>query len=317
VSILVVGSVAFDAIKTPFGEVGAAQGGSAVYFSLAASCFTEVKLVAVVGEDFGIEHRSVFKDRPIDLAGLVRVSGKTFRWSGEYRFDMNEATTLKTELNVLEGFSPEVPAEYRETPFLFLANIDPDLQRRVLSQVKRPRFVAADTMNFWIDSKRESLERLLPELDALVINEGEARMLGRDVNLRKAARNILKDGPRTLILKRGEHGVLMFNGDRVFAAPGMPLETVVDPTGAGDSFAGGMMGRIAATGDLSDAGLRQALVYGSTMASFTVEDFGVKRLASVSKTEIAERYRSFEELTSFAAVAARLAADESDSHRTH
>lgn len=296
-SILVVGSVAFDSIRTPFGEVENAQGGSALYFAVAASRFAPVRLVAVVGGDFQDRHLDVLAGRPIDLRGLSRLPGETFRWSGEYRYDMNEAVTRKTDLNVLERFRPQVPAEYRENDVVFLANIDPDLQSSVLDQVTRPKLVAADTMNFWIESRRDALERLLRRIDMLVINEGETRMLGGEVNIQRAARRVLEMGPKVLVVKRGEYGVLMFNGEDTFAAPGLPIETVTDPTGAGDTFSGGMMGWLARSGDYSDAGLRRAVVYGSVMASFTVEDFGLGRLKTVSDADVEARFGLFERLT--------------------
>jgi sugar/nucleoside kinase (ribokinase family) len=298
-SIVVVGTVAFDTVETPFGRGENILGGSATYFSTSASFFTDVSLVAVVGEDFPEEHVQFLRSRDIDLEGLARIPGKTFHWTGRYGFDLNEAQTLDTQLNVLTEFRPDLPAPYREADYLFLANIDPDLQMEVLRQVKRPKLVACDTMNFWISSKPEQLKRVIREVDIFVINEGEARQLSGEANLVKAARKILDLGVKTLIVKRGEYGVLMFAGTSVFAAPAYPLEEVFDPTGAGDTFAGGFMGYLANCGDDSEEGVRQAIVFGSVMASFNVEDFSLNRLKSLDYREIEERYRCFKAMTHF------------------
>lgn len=299
-SILVVGSVALDSVETPFGRVDSVLGGSATYFSTSASFFADVNLVAVVGEDFPEEHVEFLRSRNIDLRGLARNPGSTFRWKGCYGYDLNEAKTLETHLNVFERFKPAIPAEYANSDFLFLGNIDPDLQMEVLSQVtRRPKIIACDTMNFWISSKKESLKRVVKEVDILVINEGEARQLADEANLVKGARKILDLGVKTLIVKRGEYGVAMFTDSSVFAAPAFPLENVFDPTGAGDTFAGGFMGYLANTGDISDAGIRQAIIAGSVMASFNVEDFSLNRLKSLTYNEIEERYRNFKNLTEF------------------
>jgi len=297
--LVVVGSVALDTVKTPFGEGHEVLGGSASYFSTAASYFTKVHLIAVVGEDFPEEHVAFLRSREIDLAGLERRPGKTFRWRGEYSYHLNEAKTLDTQLNVFETFRPVVPDAYRSPDLLFLANIDPELQHDVLRQVKRPRIVACDTMNFWIDGKREALTRLLHDVDVLIINDGEARALGADSNLVKVARVIRAAGPKTLIVKRGEYGVLMFNQDRVFAAPAFPLEQVKDPTGAGDCFAGGFMGYLAGAGHLGDEVFCRAIVYGSVMASFAVEEFSLDRLRRLDGTEIDTRFTAFKRLTFF------------------
>jgi sugar/nucleoside kinase (ribokinase family) len=298
-SILVVGSVAFDSVETPFGRVDNVLGGSATYFSTSASFFTEVNLVAVVGEDFPQEHVDFLQSRNIDLGGLVRSPGKTFHWKGRYGYDLNEAQTLETHLNVFETFRPRIPAEYADADYLFLANIDPVLQREVLDQVHRPRIVACDTMNFWISSKPEELKRVIERVDIFIINEGEARQLSGESNLVKAARRLLDLGVKTLIVKRGEYGVLMFTRTSVFSAPAYPLEEVFDPTGAGDTFAGGFMGYLANTGDVSDEGIRQAIIFGSVMASFNVEDFSLNRLKKLGYREIEERYRSFKAMTHF------------------
>ena len=297
--IVVVGTVAFDTVETPFGKGENVLGGSATYFSTSASFFSDVSLVAVVGEDFPEEHVNFLKSREIDLQGLQRIPGKTFHWSGKYGYDLNEAQTLDTQLNVLLDFKPELPAAYRSTDVLFLANIDPELQLQVLDQVDKPRLTACDSMNFWISSKPEALKEVMRRVDIVVINEGEARMLTGEANLVKAARQMINQGCKRLVVKRGEYGVLMFTADTVFAAPAWPLEEVFDPTGAGDTFAGGFMGYLANTGDLSEEGIRQALVFGSVMASFNVEDFSLNRMKRLTYPEIEARYRSFKGLTSF------------------
>ena len=298
-SILVVGSVAFDSVETPFGKEDNILGGSATYFSTSASFFSDVKLVAVVGDDFPQEHLDFLSSRNIDLAGLSCVRGKTFHWKGKYGYDLNEAQTLETQLNVFADFKPQIPKEYSESEYLFLANIDPELQMEVMNQVKRPKVVACDSMNFWISSKPESLRKVLEKVDIFLINEGEARQLSGEANLVKGAKRILSMGVKTLIIKRGEYGVLMFNGSSIFAAPAYPLEEVFDPTGAGDTFAGGFMGYLANTGDISEKGVRQAIIFGSVMASFNVEDFSLNRLKRLDYKEIEERYRDFKSMTHF------------------
>lgn len=301
-SILVVGSVAIDSVETPFGIGENVLGGSATYFSTSASFFTDVNLVGVIGDDFPQEHIDFLQSRNIDLRGLVRESGKTFRWKGKYGYDLNEAQTLDTQLNVFQTFRPQIPAEYADTEYLILANIDPALQLEVLSQVKNPRVIACDTMNFWISSKPEVLKKVIEKVDFFIINEGEARQLTGEVNLVKAARAILAMGAKNLIIKRGEYGVLLFTGDSIFAAPAYPLEKVFDPTGAGDTFAGGFMGYLANTGNISEDGIRQAIIYGSVMASFNVEDFSLDRLRTLQYSEIEERFRSFKKMTHFEAI---------------
>jgi len=298
-SIVVVGTVAFDTVETPFGRGENILGGSATYFSTSASFFSDVSLVAVVGEDFPEEHVEFLKSRDIDTTGLARIPGKTFQWSGRYGFDLNEAQTLDTQLNVLMEFRPDLPESYRDAEYLFLANIDPDLQLEVLGQVRKPRLVACDTMNFWISSKPEALKQVLRKVDIVVINEGEARQFTGEANLVKAARQIVALGCKRLVIKRGEYGVLMFTADSLFAAPAYPLEEVYDPTGAGDTFAGGFMGYLANTGNLSDEGVRQAIVFGSVMASFNVEDFSLNRMKRLTYPEIEARYRDFKALTHF------------------
>jgi sugar/nucleoside kinase (ribokinase family) len=298
-SILVVGSVAFDSVKTPFGEAEDILGGSATYFSVSASYFAPVRVVAVVGNDFGDKHMEVFQKHRIDTAGLARVPGKTFRWKGEYGYDLNEAKTLDTQLNVFEAFEPEIPEAYRSSEYVFLGNIDPELQLKVLQQIRKPRIVACDTMNFWIKGRVEALKRTIQHVDILVINDAETRMLANESSLVRAAGRVLAMGPKTLIVKRGEYGVLMFTGKSVFGAPAFPLEDVYDPTGAGDTFAGGFMGAIAHAGEVNDRSFRRAIVFGSVMASFNVEQFSLNRLTDLTRPEIDERFRQFKALTHF------------------
>jgi pfkB family carbohydrate kinase len=298
-SILVVGSVAYDTVETPFGRAERVLGGSASFFSLAASFFSPVNLVAVVGADFGAEQMKAFQGRPIDLQGLERREGKTFHWQGRYSWDLNSRDTIRTDLNVFEFFEPRIPASYRSSDVVFLGNIDPVLQRDVLGQVDRPRLVACDTMNFWIQGKPAELKETLREVDVLLINDAEARELSGEWNLVKAARAIRALGPRILVIKKGEHGVLMFAPDGSFAVPAYPLEQVFDPTGAGDTFAGGFLGYLASAPEPGDAALRRAVVMGSALASFCVEAFSLDRLRTLTRPEIDERYRLFQQLTHF------------------
>lgn len=298
-SILVVGSVALDSVQTPFGNAKEALGGSATYFSVAASFFADVRVVAVVGEDFPEEHLAFLKSRSIDLEGLVRVPGRTFRWAGEYGFDLNEAKTLETQLNVFAAFQPEIPKAYKESELVFLANIDPDLQREVLGQVSLPRLVAADTMNYWINGKPEALRETLKLVDILLINDAETRQLAGEPNLVLAAKKILSWGPTSLVIKRGEYGALMVRKDGWFAAPALPLDSVFDPTGAGDCFAGGFIGYLANTMNFEEANIRKAIVMGSVMASFNVEAFSLDRLRRLTYPEIEARYKAFKRLAQF------------------
>lgn len=298
-SLLVVGSVAFDDVRTPFGEVRGVLGGSATYFGIAASYFADVNLVAVVGDDFPDEGLELFRTHRVNIDGLERRSGETFRWSGEYGFDLNEATTHATHLNVFETFEPKLPASYRACPYVFLANIDPVLQRQVLEQMEAPELVACDTMNFWIEGKPKELKETLRHVDILTINDSEARELASRPNIYRAAQAILAMGPSVLIVKRGEYGALMFNEEKVFAIPAYPLEAVFDPTGAGDSFAGGFMGYLANVRNVTDATLRQAIIMGSVMASFNVEAFSLDRLRTVTYDEILERFKAFRRLVHF------------------
>lgn len=298
-SIVVVGSIALDSVKTPYGEVEDALGGAATYFAVAASYFCPVQTVAVVGEDFTDEHAAVFRERGVDIAGIERAEGRTFRWGGEYSWNLNERETLFTELNVFENFEPTLPASYRESPYVFLANIDPSLQLRVLEQVESPKLVALDTMNYWIEGFSEDLERVLSRVDALVINDEEARELAGSYNLVQAAAAIRKMGPDAIVIKRGEHGATAFLGDEIFTVPGFPLPEVADPTGAGDTFAGGLMGYLARSGEHGPEAFRRAIVAGSVMASFCVEEFSLGGLRGLRDEEIASRYRSFQMLTAF------------------
>ncbi|MGE5849763.1 MAG: PfkB family carbohydrate kinase [Candidatus Methylomirabilota bacterium] len=298
-SILVVGSVAFDTVTTPFGQAAEVLGGSATYFAAAASFFTDVRLVAVVGEDFPEESLDFLQKRNVDLRGLQRAPGRTFRWVGEYGFDLNEARTLDTQLNVFAEFAPEIPGEYQGSDVVFLANIDPDLQRKVLSQVRRPALIAADTMNYWIKGKPDSLRQTLRMVDMLVINEAETRQLAGEGNLVQAAQKVRALGPRAVVIKRGEYGALLFNEGGWFSAPALPLETIRDPTGAGDTFAGGFIGYLANTMNFDDATMRKAMIMGSVMASFNVEAFSLGRLRTLTYEEIEARYRVFKRLAQF------------------
>jgi sugar/nucleoside kinase (ribokinase family) len=298
-SLLVVGSVAFDNVRTPHGEAAEILGGAATYFSVAASWFTPVRVVAVVGEDFDETHLQIFRDRGIDTTGLERAAGRTFRWRGEYAGNMNEARTLETQLNVFETFAPKVPASYLESEYVFLGNIDPVLQLHVRQQLPKARLVALDSMNYWITGKLDDLKKTLTAVNVLVINEGEAKMLSGQANLRRAAAAIRGLGPQILVIKRGEYGASLFTQDAIFSAPAFPLDTVQDPTGAGDTFAGGFMGHLAKTGDLSEANLRRAVIYGSVMASFAVEEFGLGGLLRLSAAQITDRFHDFKKLTHF------------------
>ncbi len=297
--LLVVGSVAFDSIRTPFGVRERSLGGAALHFSVSASYFTDVAVVAVIGDDFTDEDEEVFRERRINTENLQRVAGgRTFRWSGEYGYDLNTAHTLDTQLNVFAEFNPHLSATAKESPFLFLANIQPGLQRLVREQVKA-RFVAMDTMNFWIEGAREELLQTIGVVDALIINDAEARELAQESNLIRAARKILTLGPQLIVVKRGEYGAAYFTRDSFFATPAFPLESVFDPTGAGDSFAGGFMGYLAQAGKVDDHTLRRAVIYGSVMASYNVEEFSCDRLRRLQEEEIQDRFRQFKEFTHF------------------
>jgi len=300
VSLLVVGSVAFDALESPYGKVDRTLGGAATYFSVAASFFTHVSLVGIVGDDFTERDAEIFRGRHIDVDGLERAPGKTFFWAGKYSENLNERVTLVTELNVFANFKPRLPERYRTSKFVFLANIAPDLQRDVLHQVrKRPKIAALDTMNYWIERTNADLRETLKYVDILMINDTETRQLSNEHNLLRAARQIFKMGPSTLVVKRGEYGAMLVDARGVFCVPAFPLEEPHDPTGAGDSFAGGFVGYLASVGNKSDASLRRAMVYGSVMGSFCVEKFGLERLRTLKRSEIHARARHFAKLTQF------------------
>lgn len=298
-SLLVVGSVALDSVETPFGKADEVLGGSATYFSASASHQGPVQLVGVVGNDYPVDRLSALKSRGIDLAGLEHAEGESFRWRGRYRHDLNSAETLETRLGVFSHFRPKLPEQFKSAQYVFLANIDPRLQLQVLEQVTKPKFVACDTMNFWIESRRGDLLELLGKVDLITLNDGEARQLTEQANLVQAARWILARGPKTVLIKKGEHGAFMFTKDSIFYAPAFPLEAVFDPTGAGDSFAGGFMGYLARTNDLSEANLRRAVIIGSAMGSFVVEAFSITRLLSVTRDDIDRRVADFHRLVSF------------------
>jgi sugar/nucleoside kinase (ribokinase family) len=300
VSLLVVGSVAFDALESPYGKVERTLGGAATYFAVAASFFSPVRLVGIVGADFTEEDEKIFRGRHIDTDGLERAAGKTFFWAGRYSQNLNERITLATELNVFAEFKPRLPEKYRSSEYVFLANIAPDLQRDVLHQVKkRPRLAALDTMNYWIERTNAELRETLKHVDILMINDSETRELSNEHNLLRAAKHIFKMGPSTLVVKRGEYGAMMVDKRGVFCVPAFPLEEPHDPTGAGDSFAGGFMGYLAGCRDKSDASLRRAMVYGSVLGSFAVEKFGLDRLRHLKRSEIHARARHFAKLTQF------------------
>ncbi len=300
-SLLVVGSLGIDTIETPFGRVENVLGGSATYISTAASYFiTPIRLVGVVGGDFTEKYIDFLEGREIDLEGLQIVkNGKTFRWGGRYHYDLNKRDTLFTDLNVFEHFDPIIPAAYCKTSYVCLGNIDPVLQRRVLEQISKPKLVVGDTMDFWIRGKNAELKKTLKLVDVLVLNETEARQLTEEPNLIKAARGIMRMGPNIVIIKKGEHGALMLTENTVFSAPAYPLENIYDPTGAGDSFAGGFIGYLAKMDDVSDEALKRAVIYGSTMASFCVERFSLERLKDLTYLEIQDRFREFKELSKF------------------
>lgn len=299
-SLLVVGSIAFDSVQTPHGVVDDALGGSATYFSYAASYFTKVRLVGVVGEDFPMAHKEMLEKRDIDTAGLiVEKGGQTFRWRGKYEGDMNSAETLEVQLNVLGTFNPDLPEHFTDTPYVFLANGSPVMQRKVLAQSKGKKLVVADTMNLWIEIQRDELMELLKEIDGLVLNDGEAKMLTEEVNLVRAGHKILDHGPRFVIIKKGEHGSMFLSRETTFVMPAYPVPDVVDPTGAGDSFAGGFMGYLASTGKADSASLKAAMAYGTVVASLNVEDFSLRRFQRTDRQEIDRRFESYRQMMSF------------------
>lgn len=298
-SLLVVGSVALDTVETPFGRAEDVLGGSATFFSAAASLFCPVQLVGVVGDDYPTAGLQFLADRGVDLGGLETAAGESFRWAGVYSYDLNSRETLDTRLGVFADFAPRIPAAFQTAEWVFLGNIDPVLQLDVLEQIRRPRFVACDTMNFWIEGKRDDLLRLLERVDLLLVNDAEARELSGDFNLARAARWIQRRGPRFVIIKKGEHGAVLFTPTSAFFAPGYPLEEVFDPTGAGDAFAGGFMGALAQCGRVDDADLRRAVIYGSATGSFAVEKFSVDRFRDLTSEEIEQRVQAFRDLTAF------------------
>ncbi|HJT45025.1 MAG TPA: PfkB family carbohydrate kinase [Chthoniobacterales bacterium] len=300
-SVLIVGSIGLDTVKTPVEEHADLLGGSASYAAAAASYFSPVRLVGIVGSDFPQSEFDFWKSRKIDTAGVQRVEGKTFRWSGEYMWDMNTRETRATELNVFETFEPKLPAEYRKTDFVLLANIAPSLQSHVLKQMERPRFVVADTMNLWIEIARPDLDALLPNVDLLILNDGEARQMTTETSLIKAGRAIRKMGPRYVAIKKGEHGALLFGDNEFFSCGAYPLEDIRDPTGAGDTFAGGMAGYLAGNigGKVTFTDLRKAMIYGSVLASFCVEAFSLDQLRKLSADQVNERYESFKAMSQF------------------
>jgi sugar/nucleoside kinase (ribokinase family) len=298
-SILVIGSVALDTVETPFGKRRDILGGSATFFSIAARLFNDVHIVACVGEDFPKKYIDIFRKKRIGLSGLETSRGKTFRWEGRYSFDLNTAHTLATRLNVFRDFVPKIPRELRSSEYLFLANIDPVLQDSVLGQVRRPRLVGCDTMNHWIAEKPAELKRLVRKVDMLFLNDAEARQFSQAANLIKAAKAVIAMGPKIVVIKKGEHGVLLYSRNSHFMAPAYPLDTVFDPTGAGDSFAGGMMGYLSRSRKINDRALRRSVIYGTIIASFAVEDFSVNRLIRLKKSDIEARYRRFRALTRF------------------
>ncbi len=299
--LLVVGSLALDTIETPFGRAESLLGGSAVYISIAASYFiAPVRLVGVVGGDFPQEAIGLLHERNVDTDGLEIIKeGKTFSWGGRYHYDLNMRDTLFTHLNVFETFDPKIPEQFRRCKYVCLGNIDPVLQRRVLEQIEKPRLVVGDTMNFWIERKTDDLKKTLKVVDVLIVNDSEARLLASEPNLIKAAKKIMDMGPRIVIIKKGEHGALLVTESTIFSAPAYPLENIHDPTGAGDTFAGGFIGWLAKTDDLSDANLKRAVIYGTTMASFCVEEFGVKRLRDLAYLQVKDRFREIHELSRF------------------
>ncbi|MEA3305525.1 MAG: PfkB family carbohydrate kinase [Candidatus Omnitrophota bacterium] len=298
-SILAVGSVALDSIETPFGKTEGVLGGSAVYFSISASFFAPVNLVAVVGDDFPEKHTALLQKHRIDIKGLEIAKGQTFKWKGKYGYDLNNPKTIYTHLNVFKHFSPRIPAEYRRSDVVFLANIDPELQMNVMKQVERPRITACDTMNYWIENKRKAVLKISKQVDIFLLNEAEARELSGESNLLKAGRAILALGPKKVIIKKGEHGVLFFSDNSVFSTPAYLLETISDPTGAGDSFAGGVMGYLRKSGRASDSEIRKGIIYGTIMASYAVEDFSLNRLSKIVYSDVQRRYHSYRQLTRY------------------
>ncbi len=299
IDVLIIGTIGYDNIETPFGKREKALGGSATYASIAASFFAKPGMVAIVGEDFKQEHKQLLTSKNISLTGLKQVPGKTFAWGGKYEFDMNEAKTEFTDLNTLLEFDASVPDEYRDAKYVFLANTDPVLQMKVIQQLKNPTIIMMDTMNFWIQTKKDALLEVIKKIDILLLNDGEARMLFNTVNLAQAAQSALKLGPKYVIIKKGEHGALLFSDGRHFNAPGYPLEILKDPTGCGDSFAGSLIGYLAKHNTTEEPDIRKAIVYGSVIASFNAEDFSVERMQQLTDTDIEQRYKEMKDLREF------------------
>lgn len=298
-SILVVGSVALDSIETPFGKRNEILGGSATFFSVAGSFFDKVNIIATVGDDFPKKYIKLLKDRGIGTDGLLVMEGKTFRWEGRYEYDLNVAHTLTTHLNVFKDFSPEIPRDLMNSEFIFLANIDPALQEKVLSQINRPKLIACDSMNHWIANKKRALEKFLHKVDIFLLNDAEARQFSQEANLIKAAKAIISNGPKAVVIKKGEHGVIYYSRTSHFLAPAYPLDNVYDPTGAGDTFAGGMIGYLSKAAKVNDASIRRSIIYGTILASFVVEDFSMNKLLNVSLSDINKRYNDFRRMTKF------------------
>jgi sugar/nucleoside kinase (ribokinase family) len=299
VDVIVAGTVALDSIKTPFGEVKEILGGSAVYASVAAKNFTSPGIVAVIGKDFPKKHIDFLETMGVDISGLETQSGDTFRWEGYYDYDMNQVHTVDTKLNVLASFDPKVPDAYRSAKYVFLANTDPEIQMKTLKQMHKPKLVMMDTMNFWITSKKEELKRMIEQVDVIVTNDAEARQFFDTPNLISAGRSFLNMGPKAVIIKKGEHGAILFTENSCFSAPAYPLEKLVDPTGAGDSFAGGFIGWLAKTDDISPRNMRKAVIFGSAIASFDTEDFSLNKLKTITKDDIFSRYMMFQDIASF------------------
>ncbi len=294
-----VGTVALDTVRTPFGLAEETLGGSAVYASVAASLFASVGLVGVVGKDFPQKHVDFLRTKGVDMAGLETLDGDTFRWKGYYEYDMNQAHTQDTQLNVLSRFDPVLPPEYRDCKYVFLANTDPEIQMRVYEQINKPKLVMMDTMNFWIDSKKEALSRMIEKVDVMLTNDAEARQFFGTPSLVKAGKAFLEMGPKAVIIKKGEHGALMFTEDQCFSAPAYPLEKLTDPTGAGDSFAGGFIGWLAKTDDISARNMRKAVIFGSTIASYNAEAFSLDKLKCINRDDVFNRYMRFQDIASF------------------
>lgn len=298
-SVLVVGSVALDSIETPFGKCQDILGGSATFSSISANFFSRVNLVAVVGQDFPKKYIELLKNKSIDLKGLIIEKGETFRWAGKYGWDFADPQTLATHLNVFATFNPILPKEYCKSKYVFLANIDPEIQKNVLRQITKPKLVVCDTMNYWINNKRKELVSLLKHIDVFLLNESEARHLSGETNILKAARAIFKLGPKRIIIKKGEHGALLFSKKSVFCVPAFLLESIYDPTGAGDTFAGAFIGYLAKTNKITEDNLRKAVVYGNIVATFAVEDFSLNRLTAITKADIEYRFQEFKKIVSF------------------